>query len=193
MLDDQHERHVEGLHEESLDITLEKLDAVRDRLNVSYAEARRALEETKGNVVEAIMRIEESLAKEAQQLDEGGDLAQEGRPVRIGIQKGPIKVNRAKQEWQEARAKMEERGEKVAKTIMQTVKQGSSLRFIVKKKDRVLLDVPAAVAAVGALVGPYAAALGVGAALLTRCSVEVARADKREAPGPKDESPDREV
>lgn len=42
-----------------MDINLEKIDLVRDRTGVSYKDAREALEAVEGNVVEAIIYIEE--------------------------------------------------------------------------------------------------------------------------------------
>lgn len=41
------------------DITLEKIDIIRERTNVSYAEAKKALEIADGNVVDALIYIEE--------------------------------------------------------------------------------------------------------------------------------------
>lgn len=40
------------------EITLEKIDIVRERTGVSYAEAKEALEASQGNVVDAIIQIE---------------------------------------------------------------------------------------------------------------------------------------
>ena len=42
-----------------MDITLEKIELVKDRTGVSYKEAKEALEKTDGNVVDAIIYIEE--------------------------------------------------------------------------------------------------------------------------------------
>lgn len=42
------------------EITLEKIDIIRERTGVSYAEAREALEKCEGNVVDALIFIEES-------------------------------------------------------------------------------------------------------------------------------------
>ena len=44
-----------------MEITLEKIELVRDRTGVTYREAKEALEATDGNVVEAIIAIEESV------------------------------------------------------------------------------------------------------------------------------------
>jgi UBA/TS-N domain. len=46
------------------DITLEKIDIIRERTNVSYAEAKKALEIADGNVVDALIYIEEDQKKE---------------------------------------------------------------------------------------------------------------------------------
>ena len=43
-----------------MEITLEKIDLLRKRANVSYKEAKQALEENEGNVVEALAYLEET-------------------------------------------------------------------------------------------------------------------------------------
>ena len=44
-----------------MEITLEKIELVKDRTGVTYAEAKEALEETDGSVVDAIIAIEETV------------------------------------------------------------------------------------------------------------------------------------
>lgn len=44
-----------------MEITLEKIELVKDRTGVTYAEAKAALEETEGSVVDAIIAIEETI------------------------------------------------------------------------------------------------------------------------------------
>jgi len=44
-----------------MDITLEKIELVKDRTGVSYREAKEALEATDGNVVDAIIKIEDEI------------------------------------------------------------------------------------------------------------------------------------
>jgi hypothetical protein len=48
-----------------IDITLEKVELVKDRTGVSYKEAKAALEETDGSVVDAIIKLEEELNETA--------------------------------------------------------------------------------------------------------------------------------
>ena len=47
-----------------MEITLEQVDKVKERTGVSYAEAKNALELTNGNVLEAIILIEEKSKEE---------------------------------------------------------------------------------------------------------------------------------
>ncbi len=44
-----------------MEITLEKIELVKDRTGVTYAEAKAALEEADGSVVDAIIAIEETI------------------------------------------------------------------------------------------------------------------------------------
>jgi hypothetical protein len=46
---------------EIMEITLEKIELVKDRTGVSYKEAKEALEDADGSVVDAIINIEESI------------------------------------------------------------------------------------------------------------------------------------
>ena len=47
-----------------MEITLEKIELVKDRTGVSYREAKSALEEANGSVVDAIILIEENMGTE---------------------------------------------------------------------------------------------------------------------------------
>ena len=44
-----------------MEITLEKIELVKDRTGVSYKEAKEALEAAEGSVVDAIINIEETI------------------------------------------------------------------------------------------------------------------------------------
>ncbi|MDR1815253.1 MAG: DUF4342 domain-containing protein [Clostridiales Family XIII bacterium] len=56
-----------------MDITLEKIELVKDRTGVSYKEAKEALEAAQGNVVDAIIAIEEQVnQKTAAKLSDNG-------------------------------------------------------------------------------------------------------------------------
>ncbi|MBV4419365.1 DUF4342 domain-containing protein [Clostridium tyrobutyricum] len=77
------------------DITLEKIDIIRERTNVSYAEAKKALEIADGNIVDALIYIEEDQKKEEENsyttkdefLNWLKDLVKKGNVNRIKIKK----------------------------------------------------------------------------------------------------------
>lgn len=52
-----------------MEITLEKIELVKDRTGVSYREAKSALEEANGSVVDAIIFIEENIGTEDSDAD----------------------------------------------------------------------------------------------------------------------------
>lgn len=71
-----------------MDISLEKIELVKDRTGVTYAEAREALENADGNVVDAIIAIEETVDSqtEPKKLEKQGEalLAKMGEIVKRG-------------------------------------------------------------------------------------------------------------
>jgi len=60
--------------------------------------------------------------------------------------------------------------------VKQLIHEGNVNRIIIKDdKDKVLLEIPATVGVIGAVLVPWLAALGVIAALATRCRIIVER------------------
>jgi len=79
-----------------MEITLEKIELVKDRTGVSYREAKEALEATEGNVVDAIIKIEDEInAKMGTKLSDNGakiiekikEYIKKGNVARITIKK----------------------------------------------------------------------------------------------------------
>ena len=83
------------------EITLEKLDQIIERTNVTYGEAKKALEQSEGNVIDAIIYIEENFntkSKKNTKKEEKNevfedvkswimDLVEKGNVARIAIKK----------------------------------------------------------------------------------------------------------
>ncbi|MBO8128657.1 MAG: DUF4342 domain-containing protein [Peptococcaceae bacterium] len=105
---------------------IEKIDLLRARLGVSYREAKEALDAANGDVVEALIRLEEQRRS----------------------------------------------GEEIMTKIREWVRRGGRGRIKIKKGDRTVFELPAAVGAVGvlgALASAEVAVLGV-VGLLTAMS-----------------------
>ncbi len=86
-----------------MEITLEKIELVKDRTGVSYKEAKQALEESNGNVVDAIISIEDSMdvknkskitEQSAQIVEKLKELVKKGNVSKICIKKnGEVILN----------------------------------------------------------------------------------------------------
>lgn len=66
--------------------------------------------------------------------------------------------------------------EELVKTIKKVIHEGNVTRIVVKsEKGETLLEIPATVGVVGAILAPWMAALGVIAAIVTNCKIIVER------------------
>lgn len=79
-----------------MDITLEKIDIIRDRTGVSYKEAKEALEAATGSVVDALINIEEAgnkrwtetiSVKGSEAIDKVKNVVKSGNVNRIKVKK----------------------------------------------------------------------------------------------------------
>lgn len=77
------------------DITLEKVDIIRERTGVSYGDAKKALEICDGNVVDALIYIEENMGDKVSQMSQSAEdfiewiksVVNKGNVTRIKIRK----------------------------------------------------------------------------------------------------------
>lgn len=123
-----------------MDITLEKIELVRDRTGVTYKEARQALEQSNADVVEAIIKIEENINNK--------------RSKNFANTKDDI-LNK----------------------LREVIKKGNVSKIVFKKNEEVLLNIPVTASVVGVLLAPTAASVGIIAALITKCKVELIKND----------------
>ncbi len=66
--------------------------------------------------------------------------------------------------------------EDLIKKVKELIHEGNVTRIIVKNEEgKILLEIPATVGVIGAVLAPWMAALGVVAALATRCTIVVER------------------
>lgn len=69
------------------------------------------------------------------------------------------------------------KGSELVDKIKEIIQLGNATRIKVKKGEKYLLDIPVTVGAVGVVLAPFVSALGVIAALVGHCSLEI---DRRE-------------
>lgn len=69
-------------------------------------------------------------------------------------------------------------GGELVRKVEELIHEGNIRRIVIKQNGRVLLDIPLAVAVVGAVLAPVLAAVGALAAIVTNCTVTVERAEQ---------------
>lgn len=130
---------------------LEKIDILRERAGVSYRRAKEVLDQCGGDVVEALIRLEEESKRNT---------------------------------WQE---RIQVQGTELVDRVRQLIHEGNVRRIVIRDQDgQTLVELPVTVGAVGALLAPMLAVVGVIAALVTRATIVV---ERRNDPGGQEGSP----
>lgn len=139
------------------EITLEKIDLLRARMNVGYKEAREALELSQGDLVLALIQMEEK-AKEVEEEE---------------------RIIPQAEHWKE---EMVAKGGELIEKIKCLVAEGNATKIRIKQEDRIILDIPVLLGTAGVLLVPQLAAVGAIAALFSQVTIEVQRQGKPAKP-----------
>ncbi len=82
-------------------------------------------------------------------------------------------------------------GDKLLGKVKQLIREGNIRKVRIIQKDKVLLEVPLTIGAPAAAIGivalPVLAAVGALAALVTECTIEVERVEKKDSDSQEDE------
>ena len=133
-----------------MEITLEKVDQVRERTGVSYAKAKEALEHTNGSVLDAIILLEDEMKNENSSNDKMA-----GNNTTETIEEFKV--------W-----------------LKELINKGNISRIRVSKDEKVLVDVPvnAGIAAgIISIIIPPILAFVVVAAVVTQVTIEITKSD----------------
>ena len=141
-------------------ITIEAVDQLIERTGVSYKEARDALYACDGDVVDALVYIEDKLAEEARAAIEAEEAAKNAPR-----EPGALKHAAAS----------------VVAYVRRRVNEGNVTKIRLKRDEKILLTVPVNVGIIGGLASIAAAPLAVLAAAILayglEVKVEIVRAD----------------
>ena len=132
-----------------MEITLQKIDLIRDRTGLNYAEARELLEEASGDVVEAMVIFEEE--NDGVEMDVDMDMDMDMDTERL----------------------QEMVSDNVFTPVKRVIQKGTRSRIRVSNQDGTLLEIPATLGIAGALIAPRATALSAVALLMAHYTLEV--------------------
>lgn len=133
-----------------MEITLEKVDQVRERTGVSYAKAKEALEHTNGSVLDAIILLESEMKNE-NSFNDG------------------MKVNNGAETVEEFKTWLKD-----------LINKGNVSRIKISKDEKVLVDVPVNAGIAAGIIGiiiPPILAFVVVAAVVTQVTIEITKSD----------------
>ena len=137
------------------EITLEKIDLVRQRMGIGYKEAREALEFSAGDLVGALVHLEEkSKAQKSEQVE---------------------KVTAASDQWKE---EIVTRGGDLIEKVKSLIAEGNATKIRIKQGDKLILEIPVLFGTAGVILLPQLAAIGAIAALFAQVTIEVQRTGK---------------
>lgn len=137
----------------SSNITIEKLDAVTERVpNATYADAKKALLECDGDVIEAVILLES--------------------------QKGfGSKTKQAKKTVEQVFSKDNEELKDLKVQVKELLKKSSVIRVIVEKNGKVVMNIPLTVGVVGLALGPLVTLVGLSAAVIGKYNIMIQNED----------------
>lgn len=137
----------------SSNISIEKLDAVTERVqNATYADAKKALLECDGDVIEAVILLES--------------------------QKGfGSKTKQAKKTVEQVFSKDNEDLKDLKVQVKELLKKSSVIRVIVEKNGKVVMNIPLTVGVVGLALGPLVTLVGLSAAVIGKYNIMIQNED----------------
>ncbi|MBS4007041.1 MAG: DUF4342 domain-containing protein [Clostridium sp.] len=130
-----------------MEINLQQIDLIRERTGLNYADARELLEEASGDVVEALVILDE-----------------EEREGEISLGRG-IELNKERMK--------EMVSDNLFAPVKKVLSHGNRTRIRISNQEGTLLEIPATLGIVGALLAPKAIALSALALLMAKYSMKV--------------------
>ena len=130
-------------------ITMEKIDMIMSRVsNITYAQAKDALVQANGEVIDAIIMLESSC-------------------------KFSNATNRAKKVMDDVLPKDSNEIKEIGEQIKELLKRSSVIRIIIEKNNKIIINIPLTVGVIGAAWGPIYTLIGLSAALITKYHIKI--------------------
>ncbi len=126
--------------------TLDKIDIIRQRMNVSYQQAKQALEESDGDILEALILLEKYGGKKKQEQEKEND-------------------------YNKFRVKSQELVDK----LKEIIKEGNVSKISIKNEEKTLLEIPVTAGVVSLVLFPYITILAGLAAMFKEYTLEINR------------------
>ncbi|MGM9544624.1 MAG: DUF4342 domain-containing protein [Romboutsia timonensis] len=142
----------------SNEITIEKIDAVIQRVpSVTYAEAKQALIDHNGDVIESIIALESNKTTIESNLSK--------------------KTKQAKKAVEDMFSKDSEDFKEMKEQAKELLKRSSVIRVIIDRNNKVIMNIPLTVGVVGVALLPIYTLVGLSAAVIGKCRIKIQNED----------------
>lgn len=141
----------------SNEITIEKIDAVIQRVpSATYTQAKKALMDHNGDVIEAIISLESN------------------KSIENNISK---KTKQAKKVVEDIFSKDSEDFKDIKEQAKELLKKSSVIRVIIDRNDKVIMNIPLTAGVVGVALLPIYTLVGLSAAVIGKCRIKIQNED----------------
>lgn len=145
-------------------ITIEQMDAVISRVpNATYAQAKQALINSNGDVIEAVIALESisPMIKKTKQAKQ---------KIEEVLNKDSGDMKEFKEQFGEDFAHLKEQ-------LKELLKRSSVIRIIVEKNYKIIMNIPLTVGVAGVALGPLVTLVGLSAAVLGKYRIKIQNED----------------
>ena len=140
------------------EITIEKIDAVIQRVpNATYAQAKQALIDSNGDVIESIIRLESNITSLQSNLSK--------------------KTKKAKKAVEDMISKDSEDFKEIKEQVKELLKRSSVIRVIIDRNNKIIINIPLTVGVVGVALLPIYTLVGLSAAVIGKCRIKIQNED----------------
>lgn len=141
-------------------ITIEKIDEVIARIpNITYSQAKEALIECEGDVIEAVILLEskKSISKTTKQVK----------------QKIEGVLNKDSEDMKEFKEQLGEDFNNVKDQAKELIKRSSVIRVIIEKNGKIIINIPLTAGVLGVALLPIYTLIGLSAAVITKYKIKI--------------------
>ena len=157
-------------------ITLDQIEQLMNRTGADYQTVRDALKATDGDMFKALLLVEE-----AQQKGTRPDTGAPESDAASGYGQEDIDQEASTEDDQKEESKEKEpTASDILETLRKLLRDFNATKIMIRKDGHTVLDISATIGAIGLILAPVAAVIGLGAAVVTDYELILVLADGRE-------------
>lgn len=163
-----------------MNISLEQVDQVIERTGCTYLQAKDLLVQTDGDVLEAIIlweKVDDVMLFTGLSYFEAKEKLQEKEWDEEVVIQENLENSKFAKTAQDFANTTKDFSSDLVKNLKELIRKGNVTRVILKRDEKVLLDIPVVAGALGAVIFTTATAVSIVVALISGCSLQLIKED----------------